>query len=102
MSFHFTKSLDMDCPPGGGSSFVMFPGFPAPPAPPLLPRGTRHSPLCLRFHVCTGAKDGAVPLPRAWSETVVAPPALPPPLLCLAQPLTPDPKVGSPPSELIA
>ena len=75
---------------------------PAPPAPPLLPRGTWHSPLCLGFHVCTGAKDGAVPLPRAWSETVVAPPALPPPLLCLAQPLTPDPKVGSPPSELIA
>lgn len=65
----------------------------APPALPLLPRGTRHSPLP-RFRACalmlmTGVstEDGDVPLPRAWCEAAVTPPAPPPPLLCLARTL---------------
>ena len=75
MSFHFTKSLDMDCPPGGGSSFVMFPGFPAPPAPPLqcvaiisvvLPgyrRGILHQPEFQEKEEGSNGREGCTSFP---------------------------------------
>lgn len=60
---------------------------------PLLPRGTQHSPLpqvricALMLITGVSTEDGDVPLPRAWCETAVTPPAPPPPLLCLARTL---------------
>lgn len=46
--------------------------------PAAPPEGAWRSPLCLGLRVCAG--DGAVLLPSAWCGTVVAPPAMLPPL----------------------